>query len=85
MKDINSQEWDEYKKKVDRLNDFLFKESLDGRSAQGDMQFIRVLIHRFSSAKFFLGLFVGLLSIGVPTIYGTIKLFEYIRMLIKGV
>lgn len=82
--DLNSEEWEEYKKKVDRLNEFLFKESLDGRSAKGDMQFIRVLIHRFSSAKFFLGIFVGLLTLGVPAMYGIFKLIELLTKLFKG-
>lgn len=83
--DINSEEWEDYKNKVDTLYDAMFKESLDGRTGKGDMRLVRMLIHRFSSAKFFLGIFVGLLTVGVPAVYGVFKLTEFLIKILKGV
>lgn len=82
--EIDQQEWEDYKSKIDELYDFIFQPGIDGRSAENDMRLIRLLIHRFSSAKFFIGLIAGVLTIGVPAIYGLIKLFELVRKYFKG-
>lgn len=81
---IEASEWQEYKEKTDELYAFLFKEGVDGRSGESDMRLIRVLIHRFRSAKFFLGMIIGVLTVGVPAIYGIFKLIELIRTLFKA-
>jgi hypothetical protein len=81
---ISKEEWNRYKTKIDRLDDYFFEEGLDGRSGEADLQLLRLVIHRFRSAKFFLGIMIGILTVGVPAIYGVIKLVEIIRAYLKG-
>lgn len=81
---IDQTEWDRYKKKIDSIHNFLFEDGTDKRSVQTDMELFRMLIHRFSSFRFFLGVFVGLLTVGVPAVYGLMKLVELIKDYWKG-
>jgi hypothetical protein len=77
---MNEQEFNEVKEKAEKAYEILFEQKgTADRTVYDDLVLLRLVYNRFKSAKFFVGLLVGVLTVGMPAIWGVIKLIAYIK------
>lgn len=76
---------EELEGRVAEMENLLFDDdNTSQRSVYDDLVLLRLIYNRFKSAKFFIGLLVGFLTIIVPAVYGVVKLVSLIRQIWKG-
>lgn len=77
---MSNKQQNELKEKVDRIYRLLFDEdNPDQRSIYDDLVLLRLIYNRLKSAKFIIGVLVGMLTVGAPAIFGIFKLIMLIK------
>jgi hypothetical protein len=80
---VTRKEFDELKKMVKEIHSFLNEpERVGDRSVMDDLKLLRTIYHRFTGAKFMIGVIIGVLGALAPFAIAFFKIYQLIT--IKG-